>query len=47
MKILADEYGLSFFLVTEGASVTVNENCAAVRAARLAHVQWEKDNGEE
>lgn len=44
VELLAEKYGLSFFLVTEGASVTRNNNCEAIRAARLAHIKWEKDN---
>lgn len=39
---LAEKYDLPFFLVTDGASITVNKNCEAVRHARQAHKEWEK-----
>lgn len=44
VKELAKQYNLSFFVVTEGASAIVNNNCAAVSHAREAHIQWEKEN---
>lgn len=42
---LAKKYNLSFFLVTEGASITKNSGSLAVRNARDAHIKWEKENG--
>ena len=45
VKKLAKKYNLPFFIVTDGASATVNENCEAVAHARHAHTQWEKENG--
>ena len=47
VKEISKKYNLSFFLVTEGASVIVNRDCPAVRAARIAHMQWEKNHKEE
>ena len=45
VRELAEKHGLSFFVVTEGASATVNKGCDAVRNARNAHSAWERDNG--
>ena len=45
VKKLAKKYNLPFFVVTEGASVTVNKNCDAVTHARQAHIQWETEHG--
>ena len=42
---LAEEYNLPFFFVTEGASITRNNGCDAVRNAREAQIEWEKKNG--
>ena len=42
VKQLVKEYDLPFFVVTNGASATYNENCEAVAHARCAHIQWEK-----
>ncbi len=42
---LAKEYDLPFFFVTEGASITRNNGCDAVRNAREAQIEWEKKNG--
>ena len=39
---LALKYNLPFFVVTDGASMTRNENCEAVLNARQKHVEWEK-----
>lgn len=36
---LAKKFNLSFFLVTEGASIIRNNNCPAVKAARDAHIE--------
>jgi len=41
---LAKEYGLSFFFVTEGASITRNNGNDAVRNAREAQILWENKN---
>lgn len=43
---LAEEYGLSFFLVTEGVSITRNKGVDAVRHARICHEEWERNHGE-
>ena len=45
VKELALKYELPFFVVTDGASVTSNNNCEAVRVARKNHIEWEKDHG--
>lgn len=45
VKKLAKEYDLPFFVVTDGASLTSNNNCSAVKNARDAHIKWEKENG--
>lgn len=42
VKKLAERYKLPFFIVTDGASATVNANCEAVAHARKSHIQWEK-----
>ena len=41
---LALQYGLPFFLVTDGASMTRNKNCAAVAHASQKHIELEKDH---
>lgn len=45
VRKLADEYNLPFFVVTDGASATSNNNCSAVKNARDCHIEWEKKNG--
>ena len=45
VKEIADRYGLPFFIVTDGASVTSNNGNEAVDNARRAHVKWEIKNG--
>ena len=45
VKELAKRYNLPFFVVTDGASTTVNKDCEAVANARKAHTQWEKEHG--
>lgn len=45
VKELAKKYGLSFFVVTEGASTISNNGCEAVKNARDNHIKWEKENG--
>ena len=44
VKQLAKEYNVPFFVVTDGASATVNSDCEAVAHARCAHIQWEKQH---
>ena len=44
VKRLAEEYNLPFFVVTNGASATVNSNCEAVAHARRAHIRWEREH---
>lgn len=44
VKKLAEQYKLPFFVVTDGASATVNTDCKAVKYARESHIQWEKKN---
>lgn len=44
VKRLAQEYNLSFFVVTEGASAISNNDCEAVKHARNCHIEWEKQN---
>ena len=41
---LAKSYDLPVFVVTDGASLTHNENCEAVRHARICHIEWEKQH---
>lgn len=45
VRNLADEYNVSFFVVTEGASAIKNNNCEAVKNARDCHIKWEKEHG--
>ncbi|MDE6284782.1 MAG: hypothetical protein K2M17_03475 [Bacilli bacterium] len=45
VKELAEKYNLSFFLVTEGASVINNNGCEAVHNARVCHEKWEEEHG--
>ena len=45
VKELAKKYDLPFFVVTDGASATSNNGCAAVKNARDSHIKWEKENG--
>ena len=45
VKKLAEKYQLSFFVVTEGASAIVNQDCEAVEHARKSHIEWEKEHG--
>ena len=45
VKKLAKEYDLPFFVVTDGASATRNNDCSAVKNARDAHIKWEQENG--
>ena len=44
VEILAKQYDLSFFLVTEGASMSRNKDCPAVENARQKHIEWEKSH---
>lgn len=44
VKKLASQYGLPFFVVTDGASATYNNGCNAVKNARDAHIKWEKEH---
>lgn len=45
VKKLAKHYNLPFFVVTDGASATCNNNCPAVKNARDAHIAWELKMG--
>ncbi len=45
VKNLAEKYNLPFFLVTDGASATRNDNCEAVKNARDNHKKWELSHG--
>lgn len=45
VKSLATTYDLPFFFVTDGASITNNNGCAAVRNARQNHEKWELEHG--
>ena len=45
VKELAKKYDLPFFVVTDGASTTSNNGCAAVKNARGSHIKWGKENG--
>lgn len=41
---LASKYNLPFFFVTDGASITRNNDCEAVSAARQSHIKWEQQH---
>ena len=45
VRELAQKYDLPFFVVTDGASATSNNDCLAVKNARDNHIHWEKENG--
>lgn len=46
VRILAKEYDLPFFIVTDGASSISNNGwCSAVKNARDNHIKWELENG--
>lgn len=45
VKELAKKYNLSFFVVTEGASLVINNECEAVKNARDSHIKWELEHG--
>ncbi len=45
VRILAREYDLPFFIVTDGASSIYNNGCEAVKNARDNHIKWETKNG--
>lgn len=44
VKELAKKYNLSFFVVTDGASATNNNDCEAVKNARDNHKKWELEH---
>lgn len=45
VKNLAKKYDLPFFLVTDGASITSDNGCEAVKNARENHKKWEINHG--
>ena len=45
VRELAEEYGLNFFCVTDGASAISNNGNPAVENARQAQIDWEIENG--
>lgn len=45
VKKISKKYDLPFFIVTDGASLTSNNNCEAVKNARNNHIKWEKEHG--
>ena len=45
VRKLAEKYNLPFFVVTDGASATLNNGCEAVKNARDNHKKWEEKNG--
>jgi hypothetical protein len=45
VRDLVATYDLPFFFVTDGASITSNNGCDAVRNARKQHEKWELDHG--
>ena len=45
VRKLGEKYNLSFFFVTEGASVTQNRDSEPVENARNAHKKWEIEHG--
>jgi pyruvate/2-oxoacid:ferredoxin oxidoreductase alpha subunit len=44
VRKLAEKYNLPFFVVTDGASATSNNGCAAVKNARESQIKWELEN---
>ena len=44
VRELAKKYDLPFFVVTDGASATLNNDCEAVKNARDNHKKWEENN---
>lgn len=44
VRELANKYNLHFFVVTDGASATSNNGCAAVKNARDVQIKWELEN---
>jgi hypothetical protein len=45
VRKLAQEYGVNFFVITDGASAVSNDGNAAIKAARESHEKWELENG--
>lgn len=45
VKKISKKYNLPVFMVTDGASVTNNNGCEAVKNARDNHIKWEEENG--
>ena len=45
VKRMAEERNLNMFIVTDGASATLNNGNKAVRNARQAHIRWEIEHG--
>ena len=45
VKKLSQKYNLPVFMVTDGASITSNNGCEAVKNARENHIKWEEKNG--
>ena len=47
VRNLAEKYDVPFFVVTDGASAISNNGCSAIEHARLSHIKWELENGED
>ena len=45
VKKMAKRRNLNMFIVTDGASATLNNGNKAVRNARQAHIKWEIEHG--
>ena len=45
VKRMAEKRNLNMFIVTDGASATLNNGNKAVRNARQAHIKWEIEHG--
>ena len=45
VKKMAERQNLNLFIVTDGASATLNKGNLAVRNAREAHIKWELEHG--
>jgi hypothetical protein len=45
VKRMAKRRNLNMFIVTDGASATLNNGNKAVRNARQAHIKWEIEHG--
>lgn len=45
VRLLALQYELPFFVLTDGASAINNNGCEAIKNVKAAHTKWELDHG--